>query len=204
MIKQNQIQFRSLLSFTCVVLVLVVLSLASCEKEDKFASLDKATSAINQAEISDSSLLYTPIVIDESLGDNSNSYMKAASTCSYSSPIGQCTAGVRLDKGGYIKGNYVYCGVQWSGNACDWYKNAKAKGYKVGSTPKVGAIIVWPSYKGSSYGHVGVITEYKKGCWYYKAMNDYPNGLGKWSYRLVKEFPNRSNPVAPLGYIYTW
>lgn len=44
--------------------------------------------------------------------------------------------------------------VTWNGNAGSWYDNAKAKGYSVGPTPKVGAIMVaWES----SLGHVAYV-----------------------------------------------
>lgn len=201
---QNKLQIRSLVSFAGAAIMLTVLTLASCEKEEAPKLIEENTQMEEQITAKDSSEMFIPVLIDEEHCDSTINILKAASTCNFSSPWGQCTAGVRLDKGGYTKGNYVYCGVQWSGNACDWYKNAKAKGYKVGNTPKVGAIVVWPGYSGNPYGHVGVITEYKNGYWYYKAWNDYPNGLGKWSYRKVKEFPNSRKPVAPVGYIYSW
>jgi len=135
--------------------------------------------------------------------DSTSVVFKAASK-DYSSTVGWCTAGVRLDKGGYIKGNLVYGGVHWGGNAKEWYSNAKNGGYKVGSTPKVGAIVVWPSNSASNLGHVGVVTKCINGVWYYKAMNDYPNYFNKWSERKIKDFPNSKKPCSPTGYIYSW
>ena len=41
----------------------------------------------------------------------------------------------------------------FGGNARNWYANAKAAGYKVGQTPRVGAIIVYSALR-SSAGHV--------------------------------------------------
>jgi surface antigen len=135
--------------------------------------------------------------------DSTSVVFKAASTV-YSSYVGYCTAGVRLDKGGYTKGNLVYGGVHWGGDAKAWYSNAKSAGCKVGSTPKVGAIVVWPSNTASSLGHVGVVTKCVNGVWYYKAMNDYPNGFNKWSERKITEYPNSKKPCSPTGYIYSW
>jgi surface antigen len=45
--------------------------------------------------------------------------------------------------------------VTWSGNASQWYANARAQGYAVGSTPRVGSIMVtWES----GWGHVAYVT----------------------------------------------
>lgn len=41
------------------------------------------------------------------------------------------------------------------GNAKDWYKDAKADGYSVGSSPKAKSIVVWGSW--TSKGHVGYV-----------------------------------------------
>jgi surface antigen len=134
--------------------------------------------------------------------DSSSVIFKAASTV-YSSYVGYCTAGVRLDKGGYTKGNLVYGGVHWGGDAKAWYSNAKSAGYKVGSSPKAGAIVVWPSNSVSSLGHVGVVTKCVNGVWHFKAMNDV-NGFNKWSERKIADYPNKKKPCSPTGYIYNW
>lgn len=110
---------------------------------------------------------------------------------------GYCTYGVDRLKSGNI---------DWSGDAKNWYANAKAAGYQVGSTPKVGAIVVWPgvSANGGS-GHVGVITSTSPLT--YKAMNDYNPATkkverGVYVERPVAQYPSISNPVSPIGYIY--
>ena len=78
-----------------------------------------------------------------------------------------------------------------SGDACSWYANTK--GYKKGSTPKLGAIAVWQYGNSSSNGHVAVVEEIKENGdivvseggwssqkWYgnntYKKSNDYATG----------------------------
>lgn len=45
-----------------------------------------------------------------------------------------------------------------NGNADDWYANAPKKGYKVGKTPKLGAIIVY-KHNNKSGGHVANVEE---------------------------------------------
>ncbi|HFI0325917.1 TPA: CHAP domain-containing protein [Streptococcus suis] len=62
-------------------------------------------------------------------------------------PVGQCTWGAK-EAAPWV-GNY------W-GNGGDWAASAVAQGYEVGTTPKVGAVIVWTD---GGYGHVGVVTE---------------------------------------------
>ena len=59
--------------------------------------------------------------------------------------------------------------VTWSGNAGYWYVNARAQGYAVGPTPKVGAIMVtWES----SLGHVAYVeTVNADGSWTVSEMN---------------------------------
>jgi LysM repeat protein len=59
--------------------------------------------------------------------------------------------------------------VTWSGDAGYWYQNAAAKGYAVGSTPKVGAIMVtWESWA----GHVAYVEAVNPdGSWVVTEMN---------------------------------
>ena len=140
----------------------------------------------------------------ENVASSESTVMQKAKAPEYSSPFGWCTAGVRLLKGGRSDGKTVWGGVNWGGNACDWLKNAKSKGFKTGTTPKVGAIVVWPSNNVSSGGHVGVVTYCdSKGNWYYKAMND-TAGFGKYSERQITAYPNSKYKVKPIGYIYSW
>lgn len=67
-------------------------------------------------------------------------------------PVGQCTWGV--------KGMASWVSNYW-GNAKDWAANAKKQGFEVGSTPRTGAIAVWPQdgvLGGQTYGHVAYVT----------------------------------------------
>lgn len=64
-------------------------------------------------------------------------------------PVGQCTWAVK---------SLAPWIPNWLGNAGGWATNAKAKGFRTGSTPRVGAIAVWPN-DGGGYGHVAYVTD---------------------------------------------
>ncbi|TCD45896.1 CHAP domain-containing protein [Streptococcus sp. X16XC17] len=61
-------------------------------------------------------------------------------------PVGQCTWGAKV-RAPWV-GNY------W-GNANQWLYSASAAGFRTGSTPQVGAVVVWTA---GYYGHVAVVT----------------------------------------------
>ncbi|MGT2666801.1 GBS Bsp-like repeat-containing protein [Streptococcus rifensis] len=63
-------------------------------------------------------------------------------------PVGQCTWGAKQVA--------PWVG-EWWGNAKDWATTARNLGFTVGTTPRVGAVAVWPT-DGGGYGHVGVVT----------------------------------------------
>lgn len=73
-------------------------------------------------------------------------------------PVGWCTY--------YVA---TWRNVTWTGDAGWWYDNAKAQGYAVGQTPKVGAIMVtWESY----LGHVSYVEAVNAdGSWTVSEMN---------------------------------
>jgi LysM repeat protein len=73
-------------------------------------------------------------------------------------PVGWCTY--------YVA---TWRNVTWTGDAGWWYDNAKAQGYAVGATPKVGAIMVtWESY----LGHVAYVESVNSdGSWTVSEMN---------------------------------
>ena len=64
-------------------------------------------------------------------------------------PVGQCTWGVK---------SLAPWIPNWLGNAGGWANNARAKGFWVGATPRVGSIVVWPN-DGGGYGHVAYVTD---------------------------------------------
>ena len=73
-------------------------------------------------------------------------------------PVGWCTY--------YVA---TWRNVTWRGDAGWWYENARAQGYAVGATPKVGAIMVtWESY----LGHVAYVEAVNAdGSWTVSEMN---------------------------------
>ncbi|MCO4602407.1 glucan binding protein [Streptococcus infantarius subsp. infantarius] len=64
-------------------------------------------------------------------------------------PVGQCTWAVK---------SLAPWIPNWLGNAGGWAVNARAKGFRVGTTPRVGSIVVWP-HDGNGYGHVAYVTD---------------------------------------------
>ncbi|KXT77265.1 Secreted antigen GbpB/SagA/PcsB, putative peptidoglycan hydrolase [Streptococcus sp. DD13] len=70
------------------------------------------------------------------------------STSGNTYPIGECTWGVKQVA--------PWVGNYW-GNANQWGASAQAAGHTIGSTPRVGAIAVWPN-DGGGYGHVAYVT----------------------------------------------
>ncbi|WP_373808358.1 PcsB-like coiled-coil domain-containing protein [Streptococcus ferus] len=77
---------------------------------------------------------------------SSNASTAAANSSSANTyPVGQCTWGVK-QLASWV-GNY------W-GNAAQWASSAAAAGFSTGSTPVVGAVVVW----GGGYGHVAYVT----------------------------------------------
>lgn len=82
--------------------------------------------------------------------------------------------------------------VPWGGNAGTWLYNAKARGYKTGKTPAVGAILVTSE---SWWGHVAVVESVGKGTITVSEMNY--KGWAKTSKRTI----STSNRVIK-GYIY--
>ena len=73
-------------------------------------------------------------------------------------PVGWCTF--------YVA---TWRNVTWTGDAGWWYDNARAQGYAVGATPKVGSIMVtWESY----LGHVAYVEAVNPdGSWTVSEMN---------------------------------
>lgn len=73
-------------------------------------------------------------------------------------PVGWCTYYVATKRN-----------VTWTGDAGYWYQNAAAQGYAVGSTPKVGSIMVtWESWA----GHVAYVEAVNPdGSWVVSEMN---------------------------------
>jgi surface antigen len=119
-----------------------------------------------------------------------SSYVRPAVPIAYQNsnrfPFGQCTWYVAQKR-------YV----PWNGNAWQWYGNAQAYGYRVGSQPRPGAIqVTWESY----YGHVAYVESVNNdGSWTVSEMNYGGNGggWGRVSWRRV-----RPGQVPLIGFIY--
>ncbi|MDD3302027.1 MAG: LysM peptidoglycan-binding domain-containing protein [Candidatus Gracilibacteria bacterium] len=107
----------------------------------------------------------------------------------------------RTAKRSFARGNCTrfvaqYKNVTWGGNAKNWLANARSSGVETGSSPTVGAIVVF-SGKGYNpvYGHVGIVTSVKSDSIIVKDMN----------YRALNEVTTRKvskNDGAIIGYIY--
>ena len=83
--------------------------------------------------------------------------------------------------------------VTWMGDAYQWYGNAQAQGYPVGSVPEVGSIMVtWES----GLGHVAYVESVNPdGSWLVSEANY--KGLGITDQRLIKP-----GQVPLIGFIY--
>jgi CHAP domain-containing protein/LysM domain-containing protein len=87
--------------------------------------------------------------------------------------------------------------VTWRGNAIDWYRNAAAMGFPVGSQPRAGAIMV-DTESPSGLGHVAYVEQVNPdGSWLISEMHYV--GFGITDQRLIK--PGQLNGVL-IGFIY--
>ena len=84
----------------------------------------------------------------------------------------------------------------FGGNARDWYANAKAAWYNVGSTPRAWAIIVYRQLR-SYAGHVGIVKEYHPDSW--EMIIEDMNYAGKY---IVTQRWENANRDGIVGYIY--
>lgn len=111
--------------------------------------------------------------------------------------VGYCTWYAAIKSPGIFK--YTSDTTQarvFGGNARSWYANAKAAWYRVGQTPRVGAIIVYSALR-SSAGHVGIVREYYPDQW--KMVIEDMNYAGR--YIVTKRWEN-VNRGGIIGYIY--
>lgn len=83
-------------------------------------------------------------------------------------PFGQCTWWAAFNHP-----------VTWSGNATDWWDNARSQGVRTSQSPSVGAIVVWRAgalY--SVFGHVAIVTRVLGGgAFEVSEMNYYGEGI---------------------------
>jgi surface antigen/LysM repeat protein len=98
-------------------------------------------------------------------------------------PFGQCT---------WLVASKVP--IPWNGDAWTWYGSAQAAGWAVGSTPRVGAIMV--TWESRIFGHVSYVEAINAdGSWIVSEMNYV--GLGVIDQRMV-----RAGSVPLIGFVY--
>ncbi|WP_373757044.1 GBS Bsp-like repeat-containing protein [Streptococcus ferus] len=103
-------------------------------------------------------------------------------------PVGQCTWGVK-QLAPWIP--------NWLGNGGQWTANARAKGFRTGSTPKVGAVVSWDD---GGYGHVAYVTHVESNNRIQVKEANYKNQ------QYIANFRGWFDPTAPylgrVSYIY--
>ncbi|HEY4027547.1 MAG TPA: CHAP domain-containing protein [Candidatus Dormibacteraeota bacterium] len=98
-------------------------------------------------------------------------------------PFGQCTW--------YVASKVS---IPWNGDAWTWYGSAQAAGWTVGSTPRVGAIMV--TWESRIFGHVSYVEAVNAdGSWIVSEMNYV--GWGVIDQRMVKP-----GSVPLIGFVY--
>jgi len=87
--------------------------------------------------------------------------------------------------------------VPWGGNAKNWIANARAYGYKIGTTPAPGAIVSLKDFgwQARLWGHVAYVEEVRNGQIVISEMNY--KGRGVYSKRILS-----INDRKIIGYIY--
>lgn len=88
--------------------------------------------------------------------------------------------------------------VTWLGNGGEWYANARAQGYAVGSQPLPGAILVRQSASAGGYGHVAYVESVEGNSFTVSEMN--VNGLGELTTRTYNTVSDP--PPGLIGYVY--
>ena len=90
--------------------------------------------------------------------------------------------------------------VPWSGNAIEWYDNARAMGYGVGYEPVPGSILVRHSASATwaAYGHVAYVEWVDGTTFGVSEMNVV--GFGEVSWRTYDMYSNP--PLGLIGFIY--
>lgn len=113
-------------------------------------------------------------------------------------PIGQCTWGAKQVA--------PWIG-EWWGHAKSWANVAQNLGYTVGTTPRVGAVAVWPT-DGGGYGHVAVVTHVESANRIQVLESNYAgkqyisNFRGWFNPNLVWNAASNSYVSGPVSYIY--
>ena len=88
-----------------------------------------------------------------------------------------------------------WAGNYW-GNGGDWAANARQAGFRVGTTPRVGAIACWTD---GGYGHVAVVTHVHSNTRIQVSESNY---LGNRSIGNYRGWFNPTNVQGRVSYIY--
>lgn len=110
---------------------------------------------------------------------------------------------------GYAYGRYMEIADIKSCNlptvhAEDWFALAKKRGFKVGKTPKPGAVICWSKgktgYSGDGCGHVAIVEQVNKDGSILISQSGYGSGRRMWTATLKKPYPLAGYKLQ--GFIY--
>ena len=112
---------------------------------------------------------------------------------SNSYPWGQCTWGVKVLA--------PWVGNYW-GNAAQWTASAASAGFRTGSTPVAGSVVVWND---GGYGHVAYVTDVREDGMIQVLESNYggsayatdPRGIGNY-----RGWFNPHNSIGSVSYIY--
>lgn len=159
---------------------------AAAEAAAAAAAAQQAAYAQQQADLAARQQQTPPVVIPPASGGGSTGGGGAPANAGFdasSYPIGECTWGVKT--------MVSWVGPFW-GNAQDWAASARAEGFRVDTTPAVGAIAVWSGANGygGGYGHVALVTEVQSETSIQVLESNY---MGN---RYVGNFRGWFNPVA--------
>lgn len=112
---------------------------------------------------------------------------------------------------GYCQGRWMELGntntpYAFYGNAEDWINEAKAAGYKTGSEPQLGAIVVFAGWANNIYGHVGIVEDIgEDGSFIICSESNY--GVNVFEYPVIRYRETGwkrkgSSSGASIGFIY--
>lgn len=120
-------------------------------KENKSVT-EVTTESVSETSVVETSKVSEPIVEAPVVHEEVKpSVLSVSHDQSNTYPVGQCTWGV--------KSLAPWVGNYW-GNANQWGDSARRAGFRIGHTPQVGSVIVFPNvmYEGENYGHVAYVT----------------------------------------------
>lgn len=156
---------------------------AAAEAAAAAAAAQQAAYAQQQADLAARQQQTPQVVIPPASGGGSSFTPPVYRTDASTYPSGECTWGVKTLA--------PWVGDYW-GNAQDWAASARAAGFRVDTTPAVGAVAVWSGANGygGGYGHVALVTEVQSDTSIQVLESNYGGN------RFVGNFRGWFNPVA--------